>query len=56
MVADPLSWRLLRVQQKLSRAEAAASIARSVIALARDAQRSVSRPLKSSAAARTPAR
>ncbi|MET0341445.1 MAG: TetR/AcrR family transcriptional regulator [Polyangiales bacterium] len=52
MVADPLSWRLLRVQQKLSRAEAAASIARSVIALARDAQRQVSRPLKSSAGAR----
>lgn len=35
MTTDPLSWRLLRVQQKLSRTEAAASMARSVIALAR---------------------
>ena len=38
MTTDPLSWRLLRVQQKLSRAEAAASMARSVIALARHSQ------------------
>jgi AcrR family transcriptional regulator len=37
MVIDPLSWRLLRTQQGLSRSDAAACMARSVIALARDA-------------------
>ena len=36
MVIDPLSWRLLRVSQGLSRGDAAASMARCVIALARD--------------------
>jgi AcrR family transcriptional regulator len=33
-VVDPLAWRMLRVQQGLSRAEAASSMARGVIALA----------------------
>jgi hypothetical protein len=33
---DPLAWRLLRVQQGLSRADAAATMARGVIVLARD--------------------
>ena len=37
-VVDPIAWRLLRVQQKVSRAEAAESMARGVIALARDAK------------------
>jgi AcrR family transcriptional regulator len=36
MAIDPLSWRLLRVSQGLSRGDAAASMARCVIALARD--------------------
>ena len=65
VVADPLSWRLLRVQQKLSRAEAAAAMARGVIALARHAQdcatQGSSAPsgtsrIKSSPAARIPPR
>jgi AcrR family transcriptional regulator len=34
VVVDPLAWRLLRVQQGLSRNDAAGSMARSVIALA----------------------
>jgi hypothetical protein len=38
VVVDPIAWRLLRVQQKVSRAEAAESLARGVIALARDAK------------------
>jgi AcrR family transcriptional regulator len=37
---DPLAWRLLRVQQRVSRAEAAECMARSVLALARDARAS----------------
>ena len=40
VVVDPMAWRLLRVQQRVSRAEAADSMARSVIALARDAKAS----------------
>jgi len=36
---DPLSWRLLRVQQGLSPAAAAASLARTVLALASSARR-----------------
>ncbi len=40
MTVDPLAWRLLRVQQGLSRGQAAATVAYSVIALARDRQRS----------------
>lgn len=40
VVVDPMAWRLLRVQQRVSRAEAAESMARSVIALARDAKAS----------------
>jgi AcrR family transcriptional regulator len=36
MAIDPLSWRLLRTWQGLSRTDAAASMARCVIALARD--------------------
>jgi hypothetical protein len=35
---DPLAWRLLRVQQRVSRTEAAECMARSVLALARDAK------------------
>ncbi len=35
---DPMAWRLLRVHQRVSRAEAAESMARAVIALARDAR------------------
>jgi AcrR family transcriptional regulator len=35
VMIDPLAWRLLRVQQGLSRTDAAASMARGVIALAR---------------------
>jgi len=35
---DPLSWRLLRVQQRVPRAEAAECMARTVLALARDAK------------------
>lgn len=38
VVVDPIAWRLLRVQQRVSRAEAAESMARGVIALARDAK------------------
>ena len=38
VVVDPMAWRLLRVQQRVSRAEAAESMARAVIALARDAR------------------
>jgi AcrR family transcriptional regulator len=38
VMVDPIAWRLLRVQQKVSRAEAAESMARGVIALARDAK------------------
>lgn len=54
MTTDPLSWRLLRVQQKLSRPEAAASMARSVIALARHGQsRPTERASKSSAPPRS---
>ena len=54
MATDPLSWRLLRVQQKLSRAEAAGSMARSVIALARHGQsRPSERASKSSAPPRS---
>jgi AcrR family transcriptional regulator len=65
VVTDPLSWRLLRVQQKLSRAEAAAAMARGVIALARHAQECAAHAgsapsgtsrIKSSAAARVPPR
>jgi AcrR family transcriptional regulator len=37
---DPLSWRLLRTQQSLSRPAAAAAMARSLIALGREAKRS----------------
>jgi AcrR family transcriptional regulator len=37
---DPMAWRLLRVQQRVSKAEAAETTARSVIALARDAKTS----------------
>lgn len=40
---DPLAWRMMRVQQGLSRGDAASSMARGVIALARDA-RPVRRP------------
>jgi AcrR family transcriptional regulator len=36
MMTDPLTWRLLRIQQGLSRAEAARTMAASVIALARN--------------------
>jgi AcrR family transcriptional regulator len=35
LLIDPLAWRLLRVQQALSRSEAAATLARCLIALAR---------------------
>ena len=35
---DPLSWRMLRVQQRVPRAEAAECMARTVLALARDAK------------------
>lgn len=38
VVIDPLAWRLLRVQQRVSKADAAESMARSVLALARDAK------------------
>lgn len=38
VAVDPLAWRLLRVQQGLSRPDAAASMARSVIALVRSAK------------------
>jgi AcrR family transcriptional regulator len=40
VVIDPMAWRLLRVHQRVSRADAADTIARSVIALARDAKAS----------------
>jgi AcrR family transcriptional regulator len=40
VVIDPMAWRLLRVQQRVSRADAAETVARSVIALARDAKTS----------------
>jgi AcrR family transcriptional regulator len=40
VVIDPMAWRLLRVQQRVSRAEAAESMARSIIALGRDAKAS----------------
>jgi AcrR family transcriptional regulator len=40
VVIDPMAWRLLRVQQRVSRAEAADSMARCLIALARDAKTS----------------
>lgn len=36
LVIDPLSWRVLRVHQRLTRQQAAAATARAVIALARD--------------------
>ena len=36
MTTDPLTWRLLRIQQGLSRADAARTMAASVIALARN--------------------
>jgi AcrR family transcriptional regulator len=36
MMTDPLTWRLLRIQQGLSRADAARTMAASVIALARN--------------------
>jgi AcrR family transcriptional regulator len=39
VMIDPLAWRLLRVQQGLSRADAAASMSRGVIALARSSRR-----------------
>lgn len=39
VVIDPLAWRLLRVQQGLSRAEAARSMAVGVLALAKEAAR-----------------
>jgi AcrR family transcriptional regulator len=38
VMIDPLAWRLLRVQQGLSRNDAAASMARGVIALARSSR------------------
>lgn len=38
VVVDPMAWRLLRVQQRVSRVEAAETMARSVIALARYAK------------------
>jgi AcrR family transcriptional regulator len=38
IVIDPMAWRLLRVQQRVSRADAAETMARCVIALARDAK------------------
>lgn len=37
MMTDPLTWRLLRIQQGLSRADAARAMSASVIALAHDA-------------------
>lgn len=37
VVLDPLAWRVLRMQQGLSRADAAGAMARSVMALLRDA-------------------
>ena len=38
VAVDPLAWRLLRAQQGLSRVDAANTMARSVLALARDAR------------------
>lgn len=40
VAVDPMAWRLLRVQQRVSRVEAAETMARSVIALARYAKSS----------------
>lgn len=40
VVIDPMAWRVLRVQQRVSRGDAAETMARCVIALARDAKAS----------------
>jgi AcrR family transcriptional regulator len=37
---DPMAWRLLRVQQRISKADAAETMARTLLALARDAKAS----------------
>jgi AcrR family transcriptional regulator len=47
VMADPLAWRLLRVQQGLSRKDAAASMARGVFALACAVSRAKKRSVRS---------
>jgi len=52
MITDPLAWRLLRVQQGLSRSDAAQAMAASVIALGFAAQRRAQSPRKRAAKAK----
>jgi AcrR family transcriptional regulator len=56
VMVDPLAWRLLRVQQGLSRKDAAATMARGVYELATSAQRDKKRGLRSAARPRASAR